>query len=142
MGMRRGGWGGRPPADLKRGAFSRKHTFGLQVGNVSVLSEMDASLDHSLLDYPSANTSFIDTIAVKPDSRSQSPITTGRNNRIQQLSRRFKLNKVELAKQVHRGQSRSEEPPPGLRGKPGGREDTMMPTFCFLRDLQELLSLS
>lgn len=122
---------GKPPADLKRGSFSRKHTYIPQTVNISTLSEQNTSLDQSLIDIPSTNTSFIDTI--RQGSRSPSPITTARHSRIQQLSRRFQLTKSSLARQF-----RSEEP----CIRPTSRQDTLLiPSFCFLRALEEVTQL-
>lgn len=122
---------GKPPADLKRGSFSRKYTYGSQATNVSILSEQNTSLDQSFVDIPSTNTSFIDTL--RPGSRSPSPITTARHSRIQQLSRRFQLTKSSLSRHF-----RSEEP----GGRPASRQDTLLiPSFCFLRALEEVTQL-
>ena len=121
---------GKPPADLKRGSFSRKHIYGTQATNISILSEQNASLDQSLVDIPSTNTSFIDTL--RPGSRSPSPITTARHSRIQQLSRRFQLTKSSLSRHF-----RSEEP----CVRPASRQDLLIPSFCFLRALEEVTHL-
>lgn len=112
----------KPPVNLRKGAFSRKFINPKEINDISTVSELNTSLDHSVVEIPSVNNSFMESI--RRSSRSPSPVVTARHSRMQQLSRRFQLNKSSLSHHYH-----SAEP------------HVHLPLYSFLHDLEEVLHL-